>query len=221
MRRPEAILFDNDLTLCDTFPSIFGGFNHALSLVGIKASEDVIRDLMGVTLRVGYQKLLKDQDLELLIKAHNEFQVANPHLITSFKNTRWAINRLHSVGIKIGVVTNRYGELLYRMLRDAGIYGQLGAIVTNHDVDNPKPHPEHALKALKILGAKPENSWIVGDDDVDITCGRDAGLTTVGAMWSHPDGKEWKIQPDHLAYDIGDVVLPAVMGEEYFNQDFS
>lgn len=221
MKRPEAILFDNDLTLCDTYQSIRGGYQHALSLIGIELTEDLARKLVSGTLRGNYQAIAGDHDIEFLASAHNKFQVDNPHLIRAFPNTRWAVEKLYYAGIKIGVPTNRHGDLLYEMIREAGIFNYLGVIVTDHDVANPKPHPEHALVTLEKLGARPENSWMVGDDDTDIACGKAAGLKTVGAMWSHPNGKVWKVQPDYLAYDIGDVVLPAIMGEQYFNQDFS
>lgn len=56
------------------------------------------------------------------------------------------------------------------------------AVVGNDSSGNHKPHPEPALVALAQLGCLPEHAAFVGDAEVDMLCGRSAGIGALVAL---------------------------------------
>lgn len=50
-----------------------------------------------------------------------------------------------------------------------------------------KPAPDGALYIAEKLGAKPSETALVGDSDVDMTLARNAGMIPVGVSWGYRD----------------------------------
>ena len=51
----------------------------------------------------------------------------------------------------------------------------------------PSPMPDAALRALEVVSASPEETLLIGDSDLDIQCGRLAGISTGAALWGALD----------------------------------
>ena len=68
--------------------------------------------------------------------------------------------------ISVGCVTNSIKKTTILMLNTAGLLGNgIEFIVTNEDVQNPKPDPEGYLKAISHFGFDPAEVLIVEDSD--------------------------------------------------------
>ena len=92
-------------------------------------------------------------------------------------------------------------------MRLTGLYDYMEAIVTVDDVQNAKPHPEPVLKAIELLGGKPEETMMVGDSTVDMTSALQAGAIPVGVAWSLK-GEELlrKHGAVHILHDMRDML---------------
>lgn len=77
-------------------------------------------------------------------------------------------------------------------------------IVTLDDVTHAKPHPEPVIKAMQLIGAKPETTLMVGDNYHDIEAGKRAGVKTAGVDWSHK-GREF-LEGYNPTYMIDDML---------------
>lgn len=76
------------------------------------------------------------------------------------------ISMLKAENIKMGCVTNSIKRSAILMLDSTGQLGTgLEIIVTNEDVENPKPDPEGYLKAMNHFGFEDEEFLIVEDSD--------------------------------------------------------
>ena len=58
-------------------------------------------------------------------------------------------------------------------------------IIGAGEVTNAKPNAEPVLKVLAATGFKAENSLVVGDMDIDILMGMNAGVRTCGVTWGN------------------------------------
>ena len=67
----------------------------------------------------------------------------------------------HSV--RVSCFTNSIRETAYLMLEKTGIKEDLALIITNQDVEHPKPHPEGYKKVLDHFNIAPEDAIIVED----------------------------------------------------------
>jgi len=69
-----------------------------------------------------------------------------------------------------------------------------------------KPKPFFLLKAARDYGIDLENSWMIGDRDSDIECGRAAGTRTMLIEEPYSSGLHRSSSPDHRAANLKDAV---------------
>jgi len=108
------------------------------------------------------------------------------------EGVRQHVEALKSVGIRVGVATNRSREFLKEELAiiENGTWRTLfDTTVSGDEVGVRKPAPDVLLRAISDLGvtASP-HVWYVGDSVADIGTARAAGVTAVfynGAFWDH------------------------------------
>ncbi|MEM2341170.1 MAG: HAD family hydrolase [Candidatus Bathyarchaeia archaeon] len=99
--------------------------------------------------------------------------LGNARLMDGALETLLALKRR---GFKIGIITNGCRSYASEIIRIFSMEDYIDALVTRDDVDNPKPSPEHLLKALEILGVSPNESIFVGDHWIDALCAKEAGV---------------------------------------------
>lgn len=110
------------------------------------------------------------------IEAHSDVIPGVPELV----------EKLRSVGIKIGSTTGYTRPMLDRLLPKAARQGYSpDVIVTPDEVGQGRPYPWMIFENLKRLDAYPPNRCVkVGDTPSDIQEGRNAGCITVGVIES-------------------------------------
>jgi beta-phosphoglucomutase len=182
----KTVLFDMDGVLIDAREWHFDALNEALGIFGFEIStHDHMERFDGMTTKMklkilseemglpsSLHSLISDvkQDRTLRIAAANCYPNAQ-HLILIF--------RLRELGVKVGVVTNSIRKSAEFMLNYAGILDFLDILITNEDVKAGKPSPEGYLKAMKELGASPENTWVVEDGEYGAQAATSAGANVI------------------------------------------
>ena len=73
------------------------------------------------------------------------------------------IESLQERGMTVACFTNSIRETALLMLQKTGVYDLMEMVVTNQDVEQPKPHPEGYLKVLKHFNVDPKSAIIVED----------------------------------------------------------
>ena len=114
-------------------------------------------------------------------------------------NGRFILSHMHSLGLKIGLVSNTMfsGDIHRDDLARFDLLGFFDAMLFSADAGKWKPDPEAFLSVLKQLDVEPSAAVFVGDDPAaDIIGGNRAGMHTVYFLSSQrfpsPDG----IKPD-------------------------
>jgi D-glycero-D-manno-heptose 1,7-bisphosphate phosphatase len=67
-----------------------------------------------------------------------------------------------------------------------------------------KPKPYFLLKATGDYGIDLAHSWMIGDRDTDIQCGKSAGVRTILILEPHSAGYRGSTGPDYQAVNIED-----------------
>jgi D-glycero-D-manno-heptose 1,7-bisphosphate phosphatase len=70
-----------------------------------------------------------------------------------------------------------------------------------------KPKPYFLLKAARDYGVDLRNSWMIGDRDSDIECGKAAGTRTVLVEEPHSSGSRGSSNPDFISANLKDAVI--------------
>ena len=209
----KAILFDVDGTLLDTHEYIYQAFEYSLGKHHKPLSRKEIQKIMGKPIEDCYRILTKLEDVELLSNTHRKFQTENPHISKPFANTISTLDLLKDKNIKIAAITTRAKSSTKRTLELANVWSYLDFFIGFEDVKIPKPDPERIFKALEFLNSNSNSSLMVGDSDVDILAGQNAGVKTAGAIYGFHGNKLADFKPDFLIDDIGEII-PLIQNEE-------
>jgi len=204
----DTILFDLDGTIIDTNELIITSFIHVLEKhAPAPFTREQIIPKMGMTLEQQMQSFSGVEDVSHFVQAYRTYsEVVHDDMVQPFPQVLEVIEALHRKGITMGVVTtkNRPGTL--KVLEMFGLLKYMKSIVTVIDVQNPKPHPEPVLKALKELGSDPRKTLMVGDSPVDIQAANAAGVWSAGVAWSLK-GEEVlrEYNPNYILHTMNDL----------------
>jgi phosphoglycolate phosphatase len=93
---------------------------------------------------------------------------------------REVLKNLKDRGIKTGIITRTCIDVIRSVFIDVEQY--MDVVVTRESLRQVKPHPAHALEALRILEVSPNQAMLVGDHPTDVIAGKEAGMTTAGVL---------------------------------------
>ncbi|MFW9887585.1 MAG: HAD family hydrolase [Candidatus Thorarchaeota archaeon] len=206
LRSFEAILFDLDSTLTDTqsYPlrasewllakysdtpeELMTSYvmtlvrNYRLELKEVAESGNyrtpvqVVKDAIRTTL----VDLGLDFSEDLLEEASQIFKRLHMNLSRKMPGVNSLLESLQSYNIRMGIVTNSFEGHADKILKDLELDGFFYVVVDGRDIRAFKPASAPFEYALDKLGAKPENSVMVGDEFFNDMVGAKAiGLSTV------------------------------------------
>ncbi len=208
MDKVTTLLFDIDGTVLNTDEFIVQATEHALKTVGYSVPDrSVINKTIGIPFPEYYVILSGSNDqVDALIEAHRNFQYANYHLVKLFPNSLATLRTLKEQGYKMAAVTSRSNKTSIQTLVDAGIFDLFDKIISFEDVNARKPDPAPLLKALEHFQELPENAVMIGDSDLDVQAGKNAGTKTIRAVYGFHSENLHNPEPDFIIKDIGELL---------------
>lgn len=96
-----------------------------------------------------------------------------------FKATRDALRWAHERGIPISCCSNSIRETVRISLQKLAPLDWFSCILSNEDIETPKPHPQIYQEAVRRLGISSENVLIFEDSDVGKAAARAAGYPLI------------------------------------------
>lgn len=183
MSRLEAIFFDHDGTLTDTEPLWGRAKTELAARYGVTWTEEDSLFCLGKPAAVTFERMrelgadapagvlyreLRDLMGEILKDAETELLPGIPELL----------QEVAQAGVPAGIVTNATPEVAGHTARLAP-EGMFGAMVTDIDVQNAKPHPEPYLTAARLLGVNPEFCVALEDSESGARSAQAAGMKVI------------------------------------------
>jgi len=93
---------------------------------------------------------------------------------------RGVLKNVKDRGMKIGIITRTCIDVIRSVFVDVEQY--VDVVLTRENMRQVKPHPAHALEALRMLDVGPAEAMLVGDHPTDVTAGKEAGMVTAGVL---------------------------------------
>ncbi len=97
------------------------------------------------------------------------------------------LRALKARDLKLGIVTRNCRAAVLTIYPE--VLDDVHTLRARDDVTHLKPDPRHLFAALDDLDCTPEESAMVGDGVLDIRCGLEGGLYTVGVETGSSDGQ--------------------------------
>ena len=103
------------------------------------------------------------------------------------------------------MVSSKKTDVVEHGLELFGLKNYIPVIIGEEGVSNPKPDPEGINKALKLLNGK--KALYVGDGIGDIKAGKNAGIDTIGVLYSNRQELIIAENPTYTIKDLNEILL--------------
>ncbi|MBN1454880.1 MAG: HAD family hydrolase [Methanomicrobia archaeon] len=176
----EAVLFDLDGVLIDSFESWYQAFSSMLRAYNKpEMSRETFRArCWGPDLRHNLSTLQLGEDAAWFCVREQQQLIGlvelMPHAEVVLRRTQ------EEYRLKVGLVTNTPRANVKKILEHFHLTGHFDAVLTGDDVERGKPDAEIVLKACEQLAVRPEHAILVGDTRTDFQAGRAASCLVIG-----------------------------------------
>lgn len=190
----KLLILDLDGTLADTIESIREGVNIAMNKYGYpERNYDEVRRAIGN----GARELIRlsmpapeRSDAELVDRVFRDYHAAYgetyTHCTECYEGIPESLLTLKERGYTLAVLSNKqdvYVKELVKILLPEGLIASAAG-----QTDLPKkPDPTVPLMIASELGFAPSETAFIGDSEVDVLTGKNAGMLTVGCSWGYRD----------------------------------
>ncbi|MGQ3674651.1 HAD-IA family hydrolase [Xanthobacter sp. TB0139] len=191
---PLLVLFDCDGTLVDSQHLIVSAMLDAHAMHGLTPpSRERLLSIVGLSLVEAFTDLAEGdasypvEDMaEGYRTAFMRLRDINPPE-PMFPGARQVLEGLRArEDVLLGMVTGKARRGVDRVLAAHDMVGWFDTVQTADDAPS-KPHPAMVLQAMQEMGARPEETIVVGDTAFDMAMARAAGAGALGVSWGyHP-----------------------------------
>jgi phosphoglycolate phosphatase len=193
----KAILFDLDGTLLDTIDDLVEAANLMRAELGRSALGQTqilgfvgrgIGDLVHRCLAEGGDEPSADE----VVAAHEIFRRhyarVNGQITLPYPGVTELLEALAARGLKMAVVTNKSAAFALPLLQQFDLARYFDAVVCGDTLSVRKPDPAVIYHACNLLGAKLEESLMIGDSINDSLAARAAGVPVLLVKYGYSEG---------------------------------
>jgi len=188
-KRPLAV-FDVDGTLVDSRQAIQEIMTVAFEAMGLPGpAYEATRQIVGLNLKEALDQLAPELDEagRAALVAGYKAAFAELHRRPGFVEPLYegaaeTLDRLRAEGWAIAMATGKSRRGVETIMR---MHGWADLFDSTHCADDGpgKPHPAMLVEAMRVLGAEPVQTVMIGDTAHDIRMARAAGVRAQGVGW--------------------------------------
>ena len=213
--RFDAIIFDLDGTLVNSGQDLANSVNYAREQMGLpEISEELVMSYIGEGAPTLIRRAMgADADPAKIKQAYDIFlDYYHQHLLDNtylYPGVADTLERLN--GCVLSVLTNKNVSASDKILESLGVLRKFSAVYGGDSFEQKKPDPvglNRILSEHRVLGAR---ALIVGDSQVDVLTGQNAGVKSCGVTWGMSSHTLSQVSPDYLIQTMEELV-PIVFG---------
>ena len=217
--RYPYVIFDLDGTLLNTLDDLAASCNYVCALHGWPTFPvDAYRYKIGNGMLKLVERILPAEyvgDEAMFEQALAEFRAhyaAHKEDHTApYAGVPEMLDELRAAGVQAAVLTNKdHVSAVPLMDRYFGA-GAFAHVQGREERFAPKPAAPVTLHVLEVLGAEPTCTLCVGDSNVDVACGHNAGLAVAGVTWGFRTREELEAAGAEYLVDTPEELLDLIL----------
>lgn len=205
----KLLIYDLDGTLIDSTQDIGNSVNWTLNQLGFRKLPvkqiasfigKGVRNLMTMSLKEGSPDGCgpREKFLRRAIKLYRARYAK--HLLDEtklFDSVREVLE--HFEDRKQAILTNKPEDFSGQILRGLGIDSYFFRLIGENQAFPKKPFPKSVLDIMKSARALPHQTVVIGDSEIDIQTGKNAGVKTIAVTYGLSDRSELeRARPDYI-----------------------
>lgn len=178
----EAVVFDLDGTLLDSFPDLQAAVNDARTRRGMAPLDlEAVKAHVGNGVRRLVAGTILPEDASGFEGALADFRAYyGAHRVDLTRPYPGVVEGLDALGhLALGVLSNKPAVLVHQILDDLNLARHFRAAFGGDSFPALKPDPRAMMGTLAALGTTPDRAVMVGDTDVDVAAARAVGMRVV------------------------------------------
>ncbi len=191
----RLVIFDCDGTLVDSQLMIIAAMEQAFEQEGLPLpARAAVLGVVGLSLPEAIWRLAGQLDEPVILRLSHAYKSAFGALRQSashrdplFAGAREAVLRLADEDdVLLGIATGKSRRGVDHILAREALTPYFATIQTADDAPS-KLHPGMIEQAMQEVGARPEETVMIGDTTFDVLMARHAGVAALGVAWgNHP-----------------------------------
>lgn len=184
----QNILFDFDGTVFDTVEGITKSAQYALKKQGIEAALTALRCFAGPPLVdkfmevYGFDRETAEQATRDFKERYNSIGVKECRVFPGIKDV---VQALIAAGAKVGIATSKPQHLAEQLLAGEDMLGLFQVICGSEAKGNNNAKWQVLQRAMDELGARPEDTILVGDTKYDVEGAERCGVPCLGVRYGY------------------------------------
>lgn len=213
----EAVIFDLDGTILNTLDDLADSSNHVLARQGFPTHPtERYKTFVGNGIPKLIQRILpadaSDEVFEHTLAEFGKYYDMHKNDKTApYQGIPEMLSELKSHGLKLCVLSNKQHDLSVQIVKHHFGEDTFDLIRGKMEQFPAKPDPASCNDVISILNIPKSNILYVGDSNVDMQTGHNAGLTKCGVSWGFRSVEELKSAgADYIAdspHDITKIAL--------------
>ncbi|WP_346200764.1 HAD family hydrolase [Caldifermentibacillus hisashii] len=191
----KVAIFDLDGTLADTLESIAYTCNACLKQVGlVPIPSEAYKAFTGDGTEALVRKAtraagdIEGKTVAQVLKLYTEMFAQNcTYKVRPYEGIQETLQILKEKGLKLAVLTNKKQERAVMVIEHLFGKNMFDLIIGQSDRFPVKPNPTSAEWIAKQFSCKTDECIFVGDTEIDVQTGQNAGMLTVGVLWGFRD----------------------------------
>jgi HAD superfamily hydrolase (TIGR01549 family) len=198
--------FDLDGTLVDSNKTIYNSTTYALGKLGIDFN--VAEDLFALKIGQHFVDIFSAfnidvADFEKFITIYKINYFEQMEFSKVYDGVEVTLAALKSRNIKVSLLTTKIQDQADRIIDHFNLRKYFDLVMGRREGIAHKPSPEPLLKICNDLNVNVNNTLMVGDTELDIQCGKNAGTHTGGVLYGYRTKELLEIEkPDFMVDSI-------------------
>jgi HAD superfamily hydrolase (TIGR01549 family) len=210
IQKIDHCCFDLDGTLVDSSKTIFEATVFTLRKLNIQFKMD--EQLFGLKIGQHFVDIFNAfnidvPDFEQFITIYKEIYFEQIKYSSVYFGVEETLAALKEKNIKISLLTTKAQDQADKIIDHFNFRKYFNYVMGRREVIAHKPSPEPLLKICNDINVDVKNSLMVGDTELDIQCGKNAGSYTCGVSYGYRTTKLLEVEnPDFIVDGIGEIL---------------